>query len=323
MGIRLPKVVKMDRFLTRRAENRIGFPPRVVSLRQMKKPVPFFALALALFTATPSLMGETAKEIIEKFEAQKAEALETYLGSQPEAPDREMAVEALVGAYQVTGNSDRVIELLTARLKKLPTGTDMEPREYVGVLQGLVETLTIAGKKDDALALIQQAKKDAVGHPMVGQLTEFLEQIESGFSQPSVGDTLEIAFTGLNGEAVDLAAMKGKVVLIDFWATWCGPCVAELPNVSKTYAEYHDKGFEVIGISLDEDKAALESFIKEKEMPWPQDFTGKGWETELAAKFGIQGIPATFLIGKDGKVVAKDLRGTALAESVEKALAAE
>jgi thiol-disulfide isomerase/thioredoxin len=113
----------------------------------------------------------------------------------------------------------------------------------------------------------------------------------------------EIKFTAVDGREVDLAKLRGKPVLIDFWATWCGPCVQEVPNVVAVYKKYHDRGFEIVGISLDEDKEALEKFVKEKEMPWPQYFDGKGWENEFSKKFGIDSIPRMWLIGPDGKIV--------------------
>jgi thiol-disulfide isomerase/thioredoxin len=123
---------------------------------------------------------------------------------------------------------------------------------------------------------------------------------------------LEIAFTDTQGNEFDLAKLKGKVVLVDFWATWCGPCVAEMPNVIAAYEKFHDKGFEIVGISLDQDKDSLLKFIEEQKMPWPQYFDGKGWENEIAGRYGIRGIPATFLVGKDGKIAASNLRGGAL-----------
>jgi thiol-disulfide isomerase/thioredoxin len=131
---------------------------------------------------------------------------------------------------------------------------------------------------------------------------------------------MEIAFKDINGHDIDLSKMKGKVVLVDFWATWCGPCIAEMPNVIKAYGEYHDKGFEVIGISLDQDKGALEKFIADKKMTWPQYFDGKGWGNEISTGFGINSIPATFLIGKDGKIAATDLRGPALDSKIAELL---
>ena len=109
----------------------------------------------------------------------------------------------------------------------------------------------------------------------------------------------------LDGKPLSVANDKGKVVLIDFWATWCGPCVHELPNVLKVYAKDHAKGFDIIGVSLDSDKDKLTSFIKEKNMTWPMYFDGKGWENKLSTKYGVVSIPATYLLGRDGKIIGK------------------
>jgi thiol-disulfide isomerase/thioredoxin len=125
----------------------------------------------------------------------------------------------------------------------------------------------------------------------------------------------------LAGEPLSPANYRGKVLLIDFWATWCGPCVGELPNVLKIYEKHHPQGFEIIGVSLDQDQKKLTSFIKEKNVPWPQFFDGKGWENKLASKYGIQSIPSTFLLDGEGKIIAKDLRGKDLEDAVAKALA--
>jgi len=128
--------------------------------------------------------------------------------------------------------------------------------------------------------------------------------------------------TATDGTVIDLAAYKGKIVLVDFWATWCGPCVQELPNVLSAYEKYHAQGFEVIGVSLDKDGAALAAFTKEHKMAWPQIFDGLGWKNKLAQAYGIQSIPATFLLDGEGKIIAKGLRGEALANKVGEALAA-
>ena len=99
-----------------------------------------------------------------------------------------------------------------------------------------------------------------------------------------------------------------KVYVVEFWATWCGPCIREIPSVKKTYEEMNAKGFEIIGISLDSDKSKLEDFISKNDMPWPQFFDGKGWKTSLAQEHGISSIPAMWLVDKDGNLVDQNAR---------------
>jgi thiol-disulfide isomerase/thioredoxin len=155
--------------------------------------------------------------------------------------------------------------------------------------------------------------------------SEFNKTIESQLSGLKVlaelkTKPLELKFTAMDGHEVDLSKMSGKVVLVDFWATWCGPCVAEVPHVVEAYKKLHSQGFEIVGISLDEDKAAVENFVKDKEMTWPQYFDGKGWQNEISSKFGIRSIPAMWLVDKKGMVVSTNARGN-LEQLVEKYLA--
>lgn len=119
---------------------------------------------------------------------------------------------------------------------------------------------------------------------------------------------LELKFTDINGKEFNLETLRGKVVLLDFWATWCGPCVAELPNVLAAYKELHEKGFEIVGISLDQRRGDLEEFVEEHKMPWVQYFDGKGWENDISTRFGITSIPAMWLIDKKGMVVDMNAR---------------
>jgi len=127
--------------------------------------------------------------------------------------------------------------------------------------------------------------------------------------------------TDVAGNALSVAGCKGKVLLIDFWATWCGPCRQELPNVIAIYQKFHGQGFEVIGVSLDDDKNALNKFTQQMGMPWPQYFDGQGWGNKLAKQYGVESIPMTYLLNRQGIVIGKELRGKSLATAVESALA--
>jgi thiol-disulfide isomerase/thioredoxin len=124
----------------------------------------------------------------------------------------------------------------------------------------------------------------------------------------------------VDGSKFSLAQWKGKVVLIDFWATWCGPCMRELPNVKATYQAHHKDGFEIIGVSLDQDKAKLQQVIAAQGISWPQLFDGNGWDNVIAQQCAVRSIPATFLVGKDGVLIAAGLRGAQLDAAIAKAL---
>jgi len=111
-----------------------------------------------------------------------------------------------------------------------------------------------------------------------------------------------LEFTSLGGEQVNLASLKGKVVLIDFWATWCGPCRRVMPDLVETYKQYHDKGFEIIGISLDKDKSQLEKYMQDTGITWRQYFDGLVWKNKIAGRFGVRGIPHIVIVDKNGAV---------------------
>ena len=127
----------------------------------------------------------------------------------------------------------------------------------------------------------------------------------------------------LAGKPLSSANYKGKVVLIDFWATWCPLCVAEMPNAIQTYQKYHAQGFEVIGINLDTDRQKLDNFIKVNGIPWPQFYDGQYFDTKLAVKCGVDRLPTTYLLDREGKIIARNLRGEEFQSAVAKALAAK
>jgi len=128
-----------------------------------------------------------------------------------------------------------------------------------------------------------------------------------------IGKPLTLEGKLVDGSKFDWSKYKGKIVLVDFWATWCKPCLAELPNVKRNYTKYKDKGFEVVGISLDDDTDALKDFIRTEKIAWQNITPGDS----LAERFGVEGIPFTILVNRDGKVVGINIRGEELGERLE------
>lgn len=122
------------------------------------------------------------------------------------------------------------------------------------------------------------------------------------------------------GGDLSLKDLRGKYVLIDFWASWCGPCREENPNLVKTYESYKDRNFEILGVSLDNEKNAWLSAIEKDGLPWPQVSDLKGWKSEAAMTYKIESIPYTILLDPEGKIIAKNLRGDALKKELNKVL---
>jgi thiol-disulfide isomerase/thioredoxin len=133
---------------------------------------------------------------------------------------------------------------------------------------------------------------------------------------------MELKFTALDGTEVDLAKLRGKVVLIDCWATWCVPCIKELPNIKAARAKWGDKGFTVVGISFDRiaDREKLVKFVADEKLDWPHWFNEAGGKNPFGTKYNIRSIPATFLLGKDGRLVTTETHGEKLDEALTKLL---
>lgn len=138
------------------------------------------------------------------------------------------------------------------------------------------------------------------------------------------GKSIELTGTRMDGKKFDLKSLQGKTVLIDFFATWCGPCLEEVPNLRKAYAEYHDRGFEIVSISIDEDRDALEGFLKRMKLPWTiLHEKNEAGQHPAMEYYGIEGIPAMFLVDQEGKVVSLNARGRELQKLLQKLLPSE
>ncbi|HLX95844.1 MAG TPA: TlpA disulfide reductase family protein [Verrucomicrobiae bacterium] len=181
---------------------------------------------------------------------------------------------------------------------------------------------------EKALQLYLQIKHDFPAVQIGGNTDEAIASSEAVVAQWRIWHSLamgtklpDFTTTNIAGEPLSLADYKGKLVLIDFWATWCPPCRAELPNLLSVYSKYHSQGFEIIGVSLDDNQQKLLAFTKNMNMLWPQTCDGQGWAGKLVAQYGVYRLPSTVLLNGQGIIIGRDLRGEELEQALVRTLA--
>jgi peroxiredoxin/predicted negative regulator of RcsB-dependent stress response len=234
-----------------------------------------------------------------------------YLKSDPEGPVKALAQIILTMGRAQAGQFDEALK----RFRELMQGIGQnEQEEFAASFADNLATAAIsAGEfgiaREVYTALLSRFSDSPNLRQKVQRDLKRLDKV--GKPAPS--------FTSqdINGKAVRLDAYRGKYVLIDFWATWCAPCISELPRLQAAYRTYHDAGFAIIGVSLDESKTAVVDFARARNLPWPQLHNASG-SADLVEGFGVSSIPATYLIDPEGTVIRLDVRGKALDEALKR-----
>jgi len=226
-------------------------------------------------------------------------------------PNDNAGAEALLIVAQVSlqrlGDNDKAAAAMKKFLERYPKHANVPVAKFF-----LASALM--GKRDYKAAkeVINALIKDHPGFRGKRQAEAMLKKIAM-FDRPAPDFTTK----DLAGNVVKLSGFKGKIVLLDFYAGWCGPCRTEMPNLVKLYAKYKDRGFEIVGISLDASAAKAKDYAKSAGITWTATWQAPGgWKTPIVGQYGVRGIPATFLIDKEGRIMQAGLRGAALAKAL-------
>jgi thiol-disulfide isomerase/thioredoxin len=277
-----------------------------------------WAIPLCIFTATVFAQPDMNETMGQIYSLTKEEKYEEALELVEQALNGGRDAHLLQVKFTLLEASGRHREALETALEQDKVAVRKSPwkcMDIVGAYLALEEP-------DKALDWLEEAvnrgftKYQSLAHPSfdVVRDTERFQALEKrvkgfhGIGEPAKDFTVEV----LSGDSFTLSSQKGRVVLIDFWATWCAPCLKEIPGMKRMYASYQDKGFEIIGISLDRRKGDVVKYVQDKELGWKVSYTGALWSDPTARLYGVNKIPSTWLVDKEGVVREIGLSGAAL-----------
>ena len=250
--------------------------------------------------------------------AAKLELFRSKYPKTPEALDATFQLGAMRAGMQQWPQTEKYLEEYV-----IGAGSDPSQKEKLAYAHYyLAEAYKSSGKYDKAEGEYKLILREfsSVNQRLTAYVQTSLAGLDAEKKLAIGGEPIHFEVKSITGEKLSPAAYKGKVLLIDFWATWCGPCVAEMPNVKSVYTKYHGQGFEIVGISLDQSRDKLDMYLERQEIKWPQYFDGKYWNNAIAVSYGVKSIPATFLVDKKGKIRYKSLRGKQLETAVAELL---
>ena len=267
---------------------------------------------------TPEEMYGTPEKTIE--------ALENGLQRQADNPPFFYVYRSLARLYIEVGR-EKDAENLANHFKSTMNPDDLQAHFVLGAM------LEIANQHQEMLKVFEKLEERYPDdHDVLDELVRIHEKLGNSelakeYRQKAdptselIGRVVpNFSTTDLDGKLISLSDYRGKVVLLDFWAVWCGPCLTEIPNVKRVYDTYKDQGFDIIGVSLDTDETRLRNYLKKNNIAWRQIFSGQKWKSPLAEQYHIRSIPAPWLIARDGTLISREARGVKLEQLVMEAL---
>lgn len=289
------------------------------------------AFLLALSTNLSAQAADEYEKLLEEMRQRRAavspgefmgiveERLTDFISRFPDSPEAANAHLSLGQLYLQTGRAEKAVVHLETFIAR---GDGGRPEELAGATYYLGKSYLMLDELDKAEVHLREIAGAGRGIPerVRNAAAMDLERIPILRKLVIGNPAVPIEAKTSEGKEISLENYEGTVLLLDFWASWCAPCRQEMPNVKKIYKEFNSKGFEILGISLDESSAKFRSYVEEQGITWPQIFDGKGWNSEVGKSYAVSSIPATFLLDRRGRIRYRDLRGKDLRTAVESLL---